>query len=87
MEIYLNIIEFGDGIYGIEAAAQKYFHVSASKLSLSQAAFLSAMLPNPRYYEDHLRSYWLLRRKSTILQQVSNVKKNSFTRGFVRSLQ
>lgn len=48
LEIYLNVIEWGDGIYGIEAAAQNYFGISASKLSPSQAAHLAAMIPNPR---------------------------------------
>jgi len=48
MEIYLNVIEWGDGVYGAEAAAQKYFHKSAAALSFNEAAFLSAMIPNPR---------------------------------------
>ena len=47
-EIYLNVIEWGDGIYGAEAASQRYFHKPASALSASEAAFLSAMIPNPR---------------------------------------
>ncbi len=48
LEIYLNVIEWGDGIYGVEAAAQTYFGTSAARLSVSQAAHLSAMIPNPR---------------------------------------
>ncbi len=48
LEIYLNVIEWGDGIYGAEAAAQTYFHKPASALSANEAAFLSAMIPNPR---------------------------------------
>jgi len=48
LELYLNVIEWGDGIYGAEAAAQHYFHKPAASLSLSEAAFLSAMIPNPR---------------------------------------
>jgi monofunctional biosynthetic peptidoglycan transglycosylase len=48
LELYLNVIEWGDGIYGAEAASQHYFHKSASALSASEAAFLSAMIPNPR---------------------------------------
>jgi monofunctional biosynthetic peptidoglycan transglycosylase len=48
LEIYLNVIEWGDGIYGVEAAAQTYFGTSAARLSASQAAYLSAMIPNPR---------------------------------------
>ncbi len=48
LEIYLNVIEWGDGIYGAEAASQHYFHKPASSLSASEAALLSAMIPNPR---------------------------------------
>ena len=48
LEIYLNVIEWGDGIYGAEAASQHYFHKPASALTPNQAAFLSAMIPNPR---------------------------------------
>src|SRR6266508_747896 len=48
LELYLNVIEWGDGIYGAEAAAQHYFHKPASALNSNEAAFLSAMIPNPR---------------------------------------
>ena len=48
LELYLNVIEWGDGVYGAEAAAQRYFHKPAAALSLNEAAFLSAMIPNPR---------------------------------------
>jgi monofunctional biosynthetic peptidoglycan transglycosylase len=48
LEIYLNVIEWGDGVYGAEAASRRYFRKSASALSASEAAFLSAMIPNPR---------------------------------------
>lgn len=48
LEIYLNVIEWGDGIYGAEAASQHYFHKPASALRANEAAFLSAMIPNPR---------------------------------------
>jgi len=47
LELYLNVIEWGDGVYGAEAAAQYYFHKPASALSVNEAAFLSAMIPNP----------------------------------------
>jgi monofunctional glycosyltransferase len=48
LEIYLNVIEWGDGIYGAEAAAQHYFNSSASSLTLEQAAYLAAIIPGPR---------------------------------------
>jgi len=51
LELYLNVIEWGSGVFGAEAAAQHYFGVSASHVSAEQAARLAAMAPNPRYYE------------------------------------
>ncbi len=50
MEVYCNIAELGDGVYGVEAASQKYFHRSAKKLNSSQAALMVAALPSPRRY-------------------------------------
>jgi monofunctional biosynthetic peptidoglycan transglycosylase len=52
-EIYLNVIEWGSGIFGCEAAAHRYFGVSAAQLSSEQAARLAAMAPNPRHYEKN----------------------------------
>jgi monofunctional glycosyltransferase len=49
MEVYLNIVELGDGIYGVEAASEKYFHHQASKLSRNEAALIASALPSPRY--------------------------------------
>ena len=51
LELYLNVIEFGSGVFGAEAAAQRYFNVHASELTSEQAARLAAMAPNPRFYE------------------------------------
>ena len=48
LELYLNVIEWGDGVYGAEGASQHYFHKPASALRPNEAAFLSAMIPNPR---------------------------------------
>ena len=48
LELYLNVIEWGDGVYGAEAAARRYFNKSAANLTTSEAAYLSAMVPNPR---------------------------------------
>jgi monofunctional biosynthetic peptidoglycan transglycosylase len=56
LEIYLNIIEWGDGIYGAEAASRRYFKTSAANLNAGQAAALAAMVPNPRWFEDHRAS-------------------------------
>ncbi len=50
LEVYLNTIEFGEGVYGIEAAAQHYFQCHARQLTVEQAAWLAALVPNPVYY-------------------------------------
>src|SRR5687767_7090563 len=50
-EIYLNVIELGSGVFGVEAASQRYFSTSAASLSAAQGARLAAMAPNPRFYE------------------------------------
>lgn len=87
LEVYVNVIEFGDGVYGIQAAAKKYFNTTADRLTTSQAALLSAMLPNPRYYEDHLSSYWLMRRKWSILNTIGSVRNNPENRQFVKDIK
>ncbi len=56
LEVYLNVIEWGNGIYGAEAAARRYYKQSAANLSRDQAARLAAMVPNPRWYEHHRSS-------------------------------
>jgi len=66
-EIYLNVIEWGNGVFGAEAAARHYFGVSAAQLSAPQAARLAAMVPNPRFYDKHRSTGWLDRKTSIIL--------------------
>lgn len=66
LEVYLNSVEFGDNIYGVEAATQHYFGKSARSLSREQAAFLAAILPNPKYYQDHRDDQKLQYRKRMI---------------------
>lgn len=56
LEVYLNVIEWGNGIYGAEAASRRYFKTSAANLGRDQAARLAAMVPNPRWYENHRSS-------------------------------
>ena len=62
LELYLNSVEWGNGIFGAEAAARHYFNLSASQLNMHQAAFLAAILPNPRYYDEHRNTRLLQRR-------------------------
>ena len=66
LEIYLNVVEWGNGVFGAEAAARHYFGVSAAQLSASQAAQLAVMLPNPRFYDTHRGSGYLTRRSAAI---------------------
>jgi monofunctional glycosyltransferase len=75
LELYLNEIEWGDGIYGAEAAAQHYFHKSASALSFSEAAFLSAMIPNPRtVFNPQVNPRRVARRQRIIMQGMPYVR-------------
>lgn len=66
LEVYLNVIEWGDGIYGAEAAARRYYKTSAAKLDREQAARLAAMVPNPRWYEHNRGSRSYQRRVAAI---------------------
>jgi monofunctional biosynthetic peptidoglycan transglycosylase len=72
LEIYLNVVEFGRGVFGAEAAARYYFKTSAAGLGTAQAAKLAVMLPNPRYYDRHRDTRYLGRRTSTILIRMNS---------------
>ncbi|RJG05109.1 monofunctional biosynthetic peptidoglycan transglycosylase [Noviherbaspirillum cavernae] len=69
-EIYLNVVEWGNGVFGAEAAAQHYYGVSAAQLSASQAARLAVMLPKPRFYDKNRGSSYLARRTNLILRRM-----------------
>lgn len=69
-EIYLNVVEWGVGVFGAEAAARHYFGVSAAGLSSAQAARLAVMLPNPRFYDKNRGSGYLARRTDLILRRM-----------------
>ena len=73
-EIYLNVIEWGDGIFGAEAAAQHYYQVDAAQLSEAQAAMLAAMVPKPRYYDKHRDARGLLFQFGIILERMNDVE-------------
>ena len=70
LEIYLNVVEFGRGVFGAEAAARHYFGVRASALTAAQGARLAVMLPNPRFYDSHRDTGYLARRTSLILNRM-----------------
>jgi len=69
-EIYLNVIEWGNGVFGAEAAARHYYRTSAARLSAGQAAKLAAMVPNPRFYDEHRNAPGLARKTRIILRRM-----------------
>jgi monofunctional glycosyltransferase len=71
LELYLNVVEYGRGIFGAEAAARHYFRTSAANLGAAQAAKLAVMLPNPRYYDRHRDTNYLSRRTNLIASRMS----------------
>jgi len=73
LEVYLNVVEWGDGVYGAEAASQRYFGVPAAKLTPYQAALLAAALPNPRQRNPAEPSDSLRSRASTIARRATAV--------------
>ena len=75
LEIYLNIIEWGDGVYGAEAASRVYFNKSASQLSPQEAAYLSAMIPSPlNVFNPKKNPKRVVRRQKAILRGMSSIK-------------
>jgi len=80
MEVYLNVIETGDGIYGVEAASQEYFGIHASRLSRKQAATIAACLPNPRRFNAGSPSGYIQRRSSKIASLMGKVEQVNFNR-------
>ena len=73
LELYVNVVEFGDGVYGAEAAAQSIFGVSADALSNQQAALLAARLPAPKRYSIQPPSKYMKQRAQWIQQQVNQL--------------
>ena len=74
LEIYLNVVEFGRGVFGAEAAARHYFRVPAASLNAAQAARLAVMLPNPRFYDRHRDTNYLARRTSLIMNRMNSAE-------------
>jgi monofunctional glycosyltransferase len=73
LELYLNVAEFGDGIYGADAAARRLFQRSPDRLSANQAALLAAVLPNPKNYRANAPGPWLNQRARHIERQMRNL--------------
>lgn len=73
IEVYANIAEFGDGVYGAQAAARTYFHKDASRLSAAEAARMAAVLPSPRRYSITRPGPYVQRRTNAIQRQMRNI--------------
>ena len=74
LEMYLNVIEWGNGVFGAEAASRHYFKLSAAQLGPAQASKLAAMVPNPRYYDQNRNAPGLLRKTRIIQRQLGRVE-------------
>lgn len=72
LEVYLNVIEWGNGVFGAEAASLHYFGISAAKVSMPQAAKLAAMVPRPRFYDRNRNAPYLLKRAEIIQSRMPN---------------
>lgn len=81
LEVYLNIAEFGPGVFGVEAASRRYFGTSANALSVPQAALLAAVLPNPKYLEVTRPTGYLRERQRWILAQIELLERRGHYQG------
>jgi monofunctional glycosyltransferase len=80
LEVYLNIAEFGRGVYGVEAAARGFFHEPAARLSPQQAALLAAVLPNPHLMHVERPSRYVLERRDWVLDQMRKLGGSAYLR-------
>ena len=78
MEVYLNCIEMGNGIYGAAAVANEHFGTTPDKLTRAQCALIAATLPNPRKYSSKRPSKYMLRRQKAILKNMKNIGRVRF---------
>jgi monofunctional glycosyltransferase len=74
LEVYLNVVEWGDGVYGAEAAARHYYGEPAAALGVEEAARMAAMLPNPRYFDHHRDSAYIAQRAEFIRRYLADVQ-------------
>ena len=74
LEVYMNVVEMGDGIFGIEKAAQKYFNKHANNLSRPEAAMIAACLPNPRRYSVKPLSKYVSIRSGWVMRQMDHLQ-------------
>jgi monofunctional biosynthetic peptidoglycan transglycosylase len=84
LDMYLNVIEMGPGIFGVEAAAQKYFNKSADKLTRREAAMIAACLPNPKIYSVKPVSPYVAGRTGFILRQMRNLEEDPDVQNIIK---
>jgi monofunctional biosynthetic peptidoglycan transglycosylase len=82
LEVYLNIVEFGDGVFGVEAASQRYFHKPATRLRPEDAALLAAVLPNPIRFRVDRPSAYVQERREWILEQMGQLGETAYLKRF-----
>lgn len=80
LTVYLNIAEFGEGTFGVEAAAQRFFHKPASRLTTSEAALLAAVLPNPLLFRANAPSRYVQMRQQWIMRQMRQMGGEDYLR-------
>ncbi|MBD8164688.1 monofunctional biosynthetic peptidoglycan transglycosylase [Erwinia persicina] len=80
LTVYLNVAEMGEGVFGVEEASQRYFHKPASRLTLSEAALLAAVLPNPIRYRADAPSGYVRQRQQWIMRQMRQLGGEGFLR-------
>jgi len=85
LEVYVNSVEWDDGVFGAQAAAQHHFHVNASQLSMQQASYLAAVLPNPREWSASSPSSYVSRRAGWIRQQMRQLGGDEYLVGLNHS--
>ncbi|MCX8962068.1 monofunctional biosynthetic peptidoglycan transglycosylase [Erwinia psidii] len=80
LTVYLNVAEFGNGVFGVEEASQRYFHKPASRMTMSEAALLAAVLPNPIRFRVEAPSAYIRQRQQWILRQMRQLGGEGFLR-------
>jgi monofunctional biosynthetic peptidoglycan transglycosylase len=85
MEVYLNVAEFGEGVFGVQAASQRYFKRDAARLSAWQAARLMAVLPDPKRRSPHRQSNFMQRRSAAIVSGAGTLKADGRAACFLAS--
>jgi monofunctional glycosyltransferase len=83
LEVYLNVIEMGEGIFGIEMASQKFFDKPAKNLTRQEAAMIAACLPNPRRFKVKQPSSYVLARSRWVMQQMNNLESDPDVQGVI----